>query len=57
MRIAPIAAVLRVNSNAAADTSSTPIRMRNHTGKCQKRMAWAQPLVSENFAAPWRAKT
>src|SRR5262245_58255382 len=40
----------------AAPVSSTPMRMRNQTGKCQTVKARAQPLVSGNLASPWRAK-
>ena len=54
---APNGAVRRVSRSSAAAVSQTPISMRNDTGKCQWANARAQPLVSENFAVPWRANT
>src|SRR5688572_2487304 len=57
MMIAPANAVRLVSSSSAAPVSSTPMRMRNHTGKCQTRNARAQPLVSENLEEPCLMKT
>src|SRR5262245_38527906 len=46
-----------MSRSAEADTSHTPISMRNHTGKCQAAKACAHPLVSENLDQPWLANT
>src|SRR4030095_391593 len=54
---APIGATGGTSRRIAAETSQTPTRTRNQTGKCHAVKARAPPLVSSNFERPWRAKT
>src|SRR5438128_1636573 len=54
---APIGAVRGHRMSAAAPSSSTPIRRRNHAGYPQPANARAHPLESENFAKPCAPNT